>query len=170
MNGDLSGRSSPAAASAGASHLRRGGGRTRLPAILRPSEDVGADRVPGIDGSAHGSDENLWRRHLYMGVGSFVFGGSLLLVYIILTFHQPHCVIMMAIDVAAIVGSLVIVGPVGARLLTTRWRVPSSSAGRSAPWPSSPFPSCSTAALQVLWRACSSSRSSSAVFSITCVP
>ena len=122
MNGDLSGRSSPSAASAGASHLRREQGEPRLPGIVRTPGNVGFDRVPGIDGSAHGSDENLWRRHLYMGVGSFVFGGLLLLIYIILTFHDPHRAIMLAIDVATIVGSLVIIGPVGSLLLTTRWR------------------------------------------------
>jgi len=89
---------------------------------LRPVEETGVDRALGIDGIALDLDRSLWRRHLYMGIASFVLGGGMFLVYIALTFHRPQRGLIMTLDIAAIVASLGIVGPVGTRLIATRWR------------------------------------------------
>ncbi len=88
----------------------------------RPPRDGGAGHVLTLDHVTQGSEENLWRRHLLMGIGSFILGGSLLIAYLAVTPHGPHRRLIMAIDIATIVGSLVIIGPVGTRLLTTPWR------------------------------------------------
>lgn len=75
-----------------------------------------------LDGAVEGSEHDLWRRHLHMGIGSFVLGGLLLLIYIAVTSHSPHRGILMIVDVATIAGSLFVIGPVGTRSLTSPWR------------------------------------------------
>jgi len=75
-----------------------------------------------LDAVVEGSEHDLWRRHLHMGIGSFVLGGLLLLVYIAVTPHSPRRGILMIVDVATIVGSMVVIGPVGTRSLTAAWR------------------------------------------------
>ena len=57
-----------------------------------------------------------------MGIGSFLLGGCLLLAYLAITPHGPHRAIIASIDIAALVGSVVIIGPVGSRSLATEWR------------------------------------------------
>ena len=83
---------------------------------------TGPDRILGVDGLVRHSEENLWRRHLYMGIGSFVLGGLLLIGYVILTPHGPNRRIMMIVDVVAIAGSLFVIGPIGTWSLTRWWR------------------------------------------------
>lgn len=75
-----------------------------------------------LEAVVEGSEHDLWRRHLHMGIGSFVLGGLLLLVYIAVTPHSPHRGILMIVDIGTIVGSLGIIGPVGTRSLTASWR------------------------------------------------
>ncbi|HXQ60187.1 MAG TPA: diguanylate cyclase, partial [Acidimicrobiales bacterium] len=75
-----------------------------------------------LDAVVQGSEHDLWRRHLYMGIASFVLGGLLLLVYIAVTPHSPRHGILMIVDIATIVGSMVVIGPVGTRSLTASWR------------------------------------------------
>ncbi len=87
-----------------------------------PPREGDAHRVLDLDGLAHGSEENLWRRHLHMGIASFVIGGLLLLVYLGITPHDPHRHVLTIVDIAAIVASLLVIGPLGTRALTTPWR------------------------------------------------
>ena len=49
------------------------------------------DPSSGEEGGEYGEWEySLWRRHLFMGIGSFTLGSALLLVYLLLTPHGPH--------------------------------------------------------------------------------
>jgi diguanylate cyclase (GGDEF)-like protein len=75
-----------------------------------------------LDSVIEGSEHDLWRRHLHMGIGSFVLGGLLLLVYVAITPRSAHHGILMIVDIGTIVGSLVIIGPVGTQSLTASWR------------------------------------------------
>ncbi|HEY7948978.1 MAG TPA: GGDEF domain-containing protein [Acidimicrobiales bacterium] len=75
-----------------------------------------------LDEVVEDSEHDLWRRHLYMGIASFVVGGLLLLAYIAVTPHSPRRGILMVVDVLAIMVSLVVIGPVGTRSLTASWR------------------------------------------------
>ncbi len=70
----------------------------------------------------HDSEEDLWRRHLYMGILSFVVGGLLLVWYIVLTPDSPHRRIMMVLDIVAILVSVFVAGPIGIRSLRAPWR------------------------------------------------
>ncbi len=70
----------------------------------------------------HDSEEDLWRRHLYMGILSFVLGGLLLVWYIALTPDSPHRRIMMVLDIVAILVSVFVAGPIGIRSLRAPWR------------------------------------------------
>ncbi len=74
------------------------------------------------DPFTQGSDEGLWRRHLYLGIVSFVAGGMFLLVYVAITPHGPHREAILWVDLAAMVGSVLVIGPVGTRSLSTPWR------------------------------------------------
>jgi diguanylate cyclase (GGDEF)-like protein len=96
--------------------------RSVAPGPGGPARDTEAHRLLDLDGMAHESEEDLWRRHLHMGIGSFVIGGLLLLCYLGLTPDDPHRRALVIVDVAAIVISVVVIGPVGTRSLTTRWR------------------------------------------------
>jgi len=96
--------------------------RVISPALPELPDELGVERIAEFEGIVYESDQNLWRRHLYMGIASFVLGGLLLLIYLALTFHGRHREAMMVIDIVAIVGSLVVVGPLGSRMVTTRWR------------------------------------------------
>lgn len=87
-----------------------------------PPQDTGAHRLLGLGDVAHGSEENLWRRHLHMGITSFVIGGLLLLVYVAITPNNPHRHALMAVDVVAIVVWVLVIGPLGTRALATPWR------------------------------------------------
>ncbi len=66
----------------------------------------------------------LWRRHLFMGIGSFTLGAVLLLGYLLLTPHGPHRGPLMAIDGGGVACWLGVFAPVGSRVLQTKWRVP----------------------------------------------
>jgi len=66
----------------------------------------------------------LWRRHLFMGIGSFTLGALLLLGYLLLTPHGPHRGLLMAIDAGGVACWLGVFAPVGSRVLQTKWRVP----------------------------------------------
>ena len=87
-----------------------------------PPPNHGAHRLLDLDGVAHGSEENLWRRHLHMGITSFVIGGLLLILYLAITPNQPNRHVLMIVDLAAIGVSLLVIGPLGTRALTTPWR------------------------------------------------
>ncbi|MGA3221701.1 MAG: hypothetical protein ABSE77_21985, partial [Acidimicrobiales bacterium] len=78
--------------------------------------------IPAFASAAAGSEESLWRRHLYMGVFSFLLGGLLLLGYLAATPHGPHRGALIVVDVAAVVVWLGVAWPLGARLLQTRWQ------------------------------------------------
>ena len=65
----------------------------------------------------HGADDEeweypLWRRHLFMGIGSFTLGAVLLFGYLVLTPHGPHRGLLMVVDAA---GVRVLVGAVRSR-------------------------------------------------------
>lgn len=96
--------------------------RPIAPGVHRTCSDGRAERVPTIDVITQATDGNLWRRHLYLGIGSFVLGGMFLLIYLAVTPHGSHRGAIMTVDLAAMVGSIVIIGPLGRRSLTTRWR------------------------------------------------
>jgi len=86
------------------------------------------DREPD-PARAHGAHDNewedaLWRRHLFMGLGSFALGATLLFGYFVLTPHGPHRGLLMAIDVGAVACWLGVFAPVGTRVLVTKWRLP----------------------------------------------
>lgn len=78
--------------------------------------------VTALDALAEGPDLNLWLRHLHMGIASFVVGGTFLLAYLAITPNGPHRTAITAVDLAAIAGSIIIIGPVGRMSLTTPWR------------------------------------------------
>lgn len=75
-----------------------------------------------MDEYALDAEQDLWRRHLYMGLASFVLGAVLVLCYLGLTPNGPYRPAMMVIDVVAIVMSVTLIGPVGTRSLTRPWR------------------------------------------------
>ncbi len=85
-------------------------------------EGARVDGLLGLEGLVRGSEQNLWRRHLHMGIASFVLGGLLLLAYLALTPHGPHRSLMVVVDVVAIVLWLFVVGPVGTKALAAPWR------------------------------------------------
>ena len=79
----------------------------------------------GTEGPSHGEWEySLWRRHLFMGIGSFTLGAALLLGYLMLTPHGPHRGWLIAIDIAGAALWLGVFAPIGRRVLQTRWRIP----------------------------------------------
>ena len=85
-----------------------------------PSTESGT--IPTFASAAAGPEESLWRRHLYMGVFSFLLGGLLLLAYLAATPHGPHRGALIVVDVVAVVVWLGVAWPLGARLLQTRWQ------------------------------------------------
>jgi diguanylate cyclase len=80
------------------------------------------DRLLGVENLVRGSEQDLWRRHLYMGILSFVLGGLLLMGYIALTPDAPHRRFLMTLDIVAILGSVFVAGPIGTRSLRAPWR------------------------------------------------
>ena len=64
----------------------------------------------------------LWRRHLFMGIGSFTLGAALLFGYLLLTPHGPHRGVLFAIDAGGVVCWLGVFIPLGTRALKTKWR------------------------------------------------
>ncbi len=80
------------------------------------------DRLLGVENLVRGSEEDLWRRHLYMGILSFVIGGLLLMGYMALTPDGPHRGLLMALDIVTILGSVFVAGPIGTRSLGAPWR------------------------------------------------
>jgi len=77
------------------------------------------------DGPHHGElDSAMWRRHLFMGIGSFTLGAVLLFGYLVFTPHGPHRALLIAIDAAGAACWLGVFAPIGTRLLQTKWRVP----------------------------------------------
>ncbi len=96
--------------------------------MARPQPDTkltdgsGPNGLLGVEHLVRGSEQDLWRRHLYMGILSFVLGGLALMGYIALTPDGPHRKIVIALDIVTILGSVFVVGPVGARSLSAPWR------------------------------------------------
>ncbi len=83
------------------------------------------EAATGTERSNHGESEYaLWRRHLFMGIGSFTLGAALLFGYLMLTPHGPHRGWLIAIDIAGAASWLGVFAPVGTRVLRTKWRVP----------------------------------------------
>jgi diguanylate cyclase (GGDEF)-like protein len=80
------------------------------------------DRLLGVENLVRGSEEDLWRRHLYMGILSFVIGGLLLIGYMALTPDGPHRGLLMTLDIVTILGSVFVAGPIGTRSLGAPWR------------------------------------------------
>jgi diguanylate cyclase (GGDEF)-like protein len=80
------------------------------------------DRLLGVENLVRGSEQDLWRRHLYMGILSFVLGGLLIMGYMALTPDDPHRRILMTLDIVTILGSVFVVGPIGTRSLGAPWR------------------------------------------------
>jgi diguanylate cyclase (GGDEF)-like protein len=81
-----------------------------------------SDRLLGVENLVRGSEEDLWRRHLYMGILSFVFGGLLLMGYMALTPDGPHRGALMTLDIVTILGWVFVAGPIGTRSLSAPWR------------------------------------------------
>jgi diguanylate cyclase (GGDEF)-like protein len=83
------------------------------------------EEATGTDGPHHGElDAAMWRRHLFMGIGSFTLGALLLFGYLMFTPHGPHRAVLIAIDAAGAACWLGVFAPIGTRLLQTKWRVP----------------------------------------------
>jgi diguanylate cyclase (GGDEF)-like protein len=93
---------------------------------LRPSPDSAEDRRPERGGETPHDEWELaaWRRHLFMGIGSFTLGAVLLFGYLILTPHGPHRGLLMVINGVAVACWLGVFTPVGIRVLETKTRVP----------------------------------------------
>ncbi|HXQ62216.1 MAG TPA: GGDEF domain-containing protein, partial [Acidimicrobiales bacterium] len=96
--------------------------RSLAPRPAYPHRVRSTERVTALDTVVEGFENDLWRRHLLMGIGSFVLGGVLLLAYIAVTPHSPHRGSLMIVDIVTIAGSLGIIGPVGVRSLASSWR------------------------------------------------
>jgi len=96
------------------------------PLFVPRSPDVDDQRVGGHGGGADddGWEDALWRRHLFMGLGSFALGAVLLLGYLLLTPHGPHRGVLIVIDASAVACWLGVFAPVGTRIIQTKWRVP----------------------------------------------
>ena len=60
-------------------------------------------------------EDAFWRLHLYVGIGSFTLGASLLLVYLGLTPHGPNRAVLAGICCTSIVVWPSVFGPIGAR-------------------------------------------------------
>jgi diguanylate cyclase (GGDEF)-like protein len=87
---------------------------------LQPGEEA-----TGAERSNQGEWEyELWRRHLFMGIGSFTLGAALLFAYLMMTPHGPHRGVLTVIDIAGAACWLGVFAPVGIRVLQTKWRVP----------------------------------------------
>lgn len=80
------------------------------------------DRLLRVENLVRGSEEDLWRRHLYMGILSFVLGALLLMGYMALTPDGPHRGTLMTLDIVTILGSVFVAGPIGTRSLSAPWR------------------------------------------------
>jgi diguanylate cyclase (GGDEF)-like protein len=92
------------------------------PETTQPTERPAPDYPLGVEQLVRGSELDLWRRHLYMGILSFVLGGLALMGYMALTPDGPHRMILMTLDVVTILASVFVVGPVGTRSLSASWR------------------------------------------------
>ncbi len=64
----------------------------------------------------------LWRRHLFMGIGSFTLGAVLLFGYLILTPNGPHRGVLFAVDASGIACWLGLFIPLGISALKTKRR------------------------------------------------
>ena len=81
--------------------------------LRRSEEDTGTEDT-GTEGSNQGESEYaLWRRHLFMGIGSFTLGAALLFGYLVLTPHGPHRGWLYAIDIAGAAVWIGVFAPVG---------------------------------------------------------
>jgi len=88
----------------------------------QPADWSDPDRLLGVEHLVRDSEEDLWRRHLYMGILSFVLGGLLLVWYLALTPDGPHRESMMVLDIVTMLGSVFLAGPIGIRSLRAPWR------------------------------------------------
>jgi diguanylate cyclase (GGDEF)-like protein len=62
-------------------------------------------------------EDAFWRLHLYVGIGSFTLGALLLVLYLRLTPHGPHRVLLTAMALASVVCWLAVFMPIGARAI-----------------------------------------------------
>jgi diguanylate cyclase (GGDEF)-like protein len=88
----------------------------------KEADGSGSNRLLEVESLVRDSELDLWRRHLQMGIGSFVVGALLLVGYIALTPDAPHRRWLMGLDIVTILGSLLIIAPIGSRSLTAPWR------------------------------------------------
>ncbi len=87
-----------------------------------PSDGAAPERLLGVDGLVQGSEVNLWRRHLYSGISTFLLGAVLLLGYVALTPRANHRTAIVTLDVVAMLVWVLVVWPVGVHSLTAPWR------------------------------------------------
>jgi diguanylate cyclase (GGDEF)-like protein len=78
------------------------------------------DKTSSTTSLAHA--EAFWRRHVDMGVGSFVVGALALLMYFLLTPQGPNRGALEVLSGAVIAWWIVVFAPVGRWAVTTRWR------------------------------------------------
>ncbi|HUC37825.1 MAG TPA: GGDEF domain-containing protein [Acidimicrobiales bacterium] len=84
--------------------------------MRRKTIDSDAGQVEGRHADA------FWRRHVDMGVASFVIGVFALLLYLVLTPHGPDRGALEVFGGALVVWWLAVFGPIGRRAVRTRYR------------------------------------------------
>ncbi|MGH9029651.1 MAG: GGDEF domain-containing protein [Acidimicrobiales bacterium] len=78
-------------------------------------------RLAGTDPAGPHADA-FWKRHVDMGVGSFVLGAVALLVYFLRTPHGAHRGALEVLGITSIACWIFVFAPVGRWAVTTRWR------------------------------------------------
>jgi len=67
-------------------------------------------------------EDAFWRLHLFVGIGAFTLGALLLLIYLRLTPHGPHRVLLTGLALGSVLVWLTVFAPLGVRAIASRRR------------------------------------------------